>query len=210
MVRVLIGDDHSVFRRGIRELLHEHLGSVEVGEAESGAEMILLAQEKPWDLFIMDITMPGTSGTDLLQELRRLRPTTPVLPFSMHPEATYAIRMLRCGASGYLNKATSPNQLVTAIKTILSGRRYISSQLAERLVETVQCDANKPPHELLSDREFQILRLLATGQPLKEIASHLKVSPNTISTYRARVLGKLGLKSNVELARYSMEHGLAD
>src|SRR5574339_260676 len=125
MVRVLIGDDHSVFRRGIRELLHEHLGPVEVGEAESGGEMILLAQQRPWDMFIMDITMPGISGTDLLEELRRLRPTTPVLPFSVHPEATYAIRMLRCGASGYLNKATSPNQFMAAINTVLSGRRYI-------------------------------------------------------------------------------------
>ncbi|MGD9725891.1 MAG: response regulator [Nitrospiraceae bacterium] len=210
MVRVLIGDDHSVFRRGIRELLHEHLGSVEIGEAESGGEMILLAQQRPWDLFIMDITMPGTSGTDLLQKLRRLRPTTPVLPFSIHPEATYAIRMLRCGASGYLNKATSPDQLMLAINTVLSGRRYISPHLAERLVETVQVDAQKPPHEMLSNREFQILRLLATGQPLKVIAAQLNVSPNTISTYRARVLDKLGLKSNIELARYSMEHGLAD
>jgi DNA-binding NarL/FixJ family response regulator len=181
-----------------------------VVEAQNGTEMVELARNTEWDVFIMDITMPGQSGSDLVQELRRLRLTTPVLPFSMHPEATYAIRMLRCGASGYLNKATSPNQLMTAINTILSGRRYISSQLAERLVETVQFDANKPPHEMLSDREFQILRLLAIGQSLKEIAAHLKVSPNTVSTYRARVLRKLRLKSNVELARYSTEHGLAD
>jgi two-component system invasion response regulator UvrY len=208
MPRILIGDDHAVFRRGIREILCEHWPSVEVAEAGSGSEMVELARNTQWDVFIMDITMPGQSGTDLLQELRQIRPETPVLPFSMHPENTYALRMIRSGASGYLNKATTPDELMTALKTVMAGRRYISPQFAECLVETYQCGTSKILHKGLSNREFQIMRKLASGKGLKTIAAELAVSPNTISTYRSRLLRKLGLNSNAELARYCIEHGL--
>lgn len=205
MVSILIGDDHPVFRRGIREVLCERFKDVLIEEAETGSDMIAKAQLRHWDAAVMDVTMPDKSGTDLLDELRRVCPDTPVLVFSVHPESMYAVRMLRSGACGYLNKATSSDQLVTAIQTVLDGRRYLSPEAAECLVKRVQADCFNIPHEFLSNREFQILRLLGSGKTLKEIAGQLRVSPSAVSTYRARVLRKLGVKSNAELARYALE-----
>lgn len=209
-LHILVGDDHPVFRRGIRDLLCEHLAPVEVEEAASGPEMVLLAQRKSWDLIIMDVRMPGKSGTDLLQELLRVRPSTPVLAISIHSEEAYAVRMIRSGASAYLTKSSTPDVLINAVKTILSGHKYIGPEVAECLATSVQVGSLKPTHELLSNREFQILQLLVMGKPLKAIADELCVSPNTISTYRTRVLDKLHVKSNAELARYAIENHLID
>src|SRR5688572_3940334 len=211
MPNILIGDDHDVFRRGTRDILNERFDPVAIEEAESGLEMIRLAEQSPWDVCIMDVTMPGKSGTDLLQELIRVRPSTPILALSMHPEPTYAVRMIVSGASGYLNKAaTSATQLTMAIKTLLSGHKYITPQVAEYLAEGLSACSAQPLHELLSNREFQVFRMLATGRPLKEIAGELFVSAATVSTYRSRVLEKLNVDSNAQLVRYAMKHSLID
>ena len=209
-LQILVGDEHPVFRRGIRDLLCEHLAPVEVDEAASGPDMVLLAQRKCWDLFIMDIRMPGKSGTELLHDLRRVRPSTPVLAISNYSEQAYAVRMIRAGASAYLTKCSTPDVLITAVKTILSGHKYIGPEVAECLATSIQVGTTKPPHDLLSNREFQILQMLVMGKPLKAIAGELCVSPNTISTYRTRVLDKLHVKSNAELARYAIENHLID
>ena len=210
MLSILIGDDHPMFRRGTRDVLLEHFDSVMVEEAETGAEMIEKAGKRPWDLFIMDVTIPDKAGTELLDDLLRVCPATPVLVFSVHPERTYAVRMIRSGARSYLNKATGSDQLISAIRTILDGHRYLSPEVAECLVKTVQADCFNIPHELLSNREFQILQLLGSGRSLKEIAGQLSVSTSAVSTYRARLLKKLGVKSNAELARYALEQCLID
>ncbi len=210
LLHILVGDAHPVFRRGIRDLLCEHLTSVEVEEAASGLDMVLLAEKKCWDLFIMDITIRGKSGTELLENLLRVRPSTPVLAMSNHSEQAYAVRMIRSGASAYLTKSSTPDVFIEAVKTVLSGHKYIGPQVAECLATIIQIGSLKPPHELLSNREFQILQLLVTGKPLKAIADELCVSPNTVSTYRTRVLDKLHVKSNAELARYAVENHLID
>ena len=209
-LHILVGDDQPVFRRGTRDLLCEHLAPVEVEEATSGPEMVLMAQRKSWDLIIMDVRMPGKSGTELLQDLLRVRPSTPVLAISTHSEQAYAVRMIRSGASAYLTKSSTPDVLINAVKTILSGHKYIGPEVAECLATSVQVGSLKPTHELLSNREFQILQLLVMGKPLKAIADELCVSPNTISTYRTRVLDKLHVRSNAELARYAIENHLID
>lgn len=210
MLHILISDDHAVFRRGIRDILLEYLRPAHIEEAGTGTAMLQLASLQAWDLFVMDITMPGTNGVELLRELLRVSPNTPILIFSMHPEATYAVRMIQAGARGYLNKATSPEKLVTAVQTVLSGSRYISPEVADCLLASLQADQNIARHRTLSHREFETLRLLAAGKSLKSIAAGWGVSVNTISTYRLRLLKKLGISSNAGLARYAMEHCLLD
>jgi len=210
VLSILIADDHPMFRRGTRDVLCEHFPGALVAEAETGTEMLARAAERKWDAFIMDITLPDKSGTDLLQDLLQICPNTPVLVLSVHPESTHAVRMIRSGAWGYLNKAIGSDQLITAMRTILDGQRYLTPQVAECLVRTVQADSVNIPHELLSNREFQILRLLGSGKSLKEIAGELSVSASAVSTYRARVLKKLGVRSNAELARYALEQSLIE
>lgn len=210
MSHILIADDHAMFRRGICDLLREHFPAVEVEEVDNGTDMVTRAGKRPWDLFIMDITMPGRSGIDLLEDLLHVRPSTPVLVFSVYPESTHAIRMLRSGARGYLNKATSLDELMNAVRTLLAGKRYITPRVAESLVESIQDGPPKALHECLSNREFQVLPMLAVGMRLKEVAGKLGLSTNTVSTYRRRVLEKLGIKNNAELTRYVVEHCLID
>jgi two-component system, NarL family, invasion response regulator UvrY len=208
---ILIADDHPVFRRGTRDVLNESLSPLIIGEAENGREMLALVRQKAWDVCIMDVSMPDKSGTDLLQEVLSIRPSMPVLVLSMHPEKVYAVRMFRAGASGYLNKSTTkPAQLMEAIKSVVAGRKFITPSSAECLATTVRTGShfNGLSHELLSNREFQILKMLSDGKQIKEIAAELYVSPATISTYRARVLQKLGLESNADLIRYAIEHSL--
>ena len=209
-LQILVGDEHPVFRRGIRDLLCEYFAPVDVEEVASGLDMMSQAQQKYWDLFIMDIRLVGKSGTELLQDLRRVRPTTPILAISNYSEQAYAVRMIRAGASAYLTKCSTPDVLIAAVKTILSGHKYIGPEVAECLAASIQVGTAKPPHDLLSNREFQILQMLVMGKPLKAIADELCVSPNTISTYRTRVLDKLHVKSNAELARYAIENHLID
>jgi two-component system invasion response regulator UvrY len=211
MLSILIGDDHPVFRRGTRDVLLELLSPVEIEEAGTGTELVSLVKQKAWDVCIMDASMPEKSGTELLREIHSIRPLMPVLVFSMYPEKMYAVRMIRGGASGYLNKATtSPGLLTEAIRSVVGGRQFLTPMVAECLADTLRMRsaACGTPDQLLSDREFQIFEMIAVGKQIKEIASELCVSPVTISTYRARILRKLGLKSNADLVRYAIEHAL--
>lgn len=207
-LRILVGDDHPLFRKGLRDLLEEAFASVEVCETESGGDMLALAEQREWDIAIMDITMPGRSGPDLLRALKEIRPLLPVLVMSTHAEELFAVRMYRAGASGYMTKAAAGDQVVDAIKTIISGHKYVSPSAAEQLAATVERDSHRLPHELLSDREFQVLCMLASGLNLRQIADQLCVSANTVSTYRARILEKMNVKSNAELTRYAIQYAL--
>ena len=210
MLSIVIGDDHPVFRRGTRDVLLEILSPVEIQEAGTGIELISLVRQKAWDVCIMDASMPEKSGTELLREILSVRPLMPVLVFSMYPENMYAVRMIRGGASGYLNKATtSPGLLLEAIRAVISGRQFLTPVVAECLADTVRMQsAGGTPDQLLSNREFQIFEMIAAVRQIKEIANELCLSPVTISTYRARILRKLGLKSNADLVRYAIEHAL--
>jgi DNA-binding NarL/FixJ family response regulator len=211
MLTILICDDHPVFRRGTRDVVSEHLSPVTIGEAENGKELLALLSQKVWDVCIMDVSMPEKSGTDLLQEILSVRPSMPVLVLTMHPEKMYAVRMIRAGASGYLNKSTTqPALLMEAIKTVASGHKFFTPLVAECLATTIRTnpEPGKAPHELLSNRELQIFEMLAAGKQIKDIAGQLYVSPATVSTYRARVLQKLGFESNADLIRYAIERSL--
>jgi DNA-binding NarL/FixJ family response regulator len=208
VLRILIGDDHAVFRRGTKDVLQEHFAPLEVQEAKTGCEMAALASQGKWDAFIMDVTMPGKSGTDLLEHIRTVCPSTPVLVYSMHSEESYAVRMIQSGASGYLNKATGLDELIAAMRSILAGQEFVTPAVARCLIQRMRGKESGQLHEALSNREFQILRMVAQGASLKQIALDLCLSANTISTYRTRILQKLRLKTNAELTRYALEHAL--
>jgi len=209
-MRILIADDHAMFRRGLRETLAEAFSRINFGEAKTAAETLDLVRGQHWDVVILDISMPGRSGLDILDDVKRLRPRTPVLLLTMHPEQQYARRALKAGAAGYLTKDSVPDELKTAIKKIVAGGRYVSATLAEKLAVDLRQGADVPLHELLSDREFQILRMLASGKTVKEMAEELSLSVKTVSTYRARILEKSGMKTNADLIRYALEAQLVD
>jgi two-component system, NarL family, invasion response regulator UvrY len=209
-MRILIADDHAVFRRGLRETLAEAFPRVAFGETKTAAETVELVRRQAWDVVILDISMPGKSGLDILDDVKRLRPRTPVLLLTMHPEQQYARRALRAGAAGYLTKDSVPDELKSAIKKIIAGGRYVSATLAEKLAVDLRSGADLPLHELLSDREFQVLRMLASGKTVKEMAEQLSLSIKTVSTYRGRILEKTGLKTNADLIRYALEAQLVD
>ena len=209
-MRILIADDHAMFRRGLRETLAEALPRVTFGEAKTAAETVEFVRRQHWDVVILDISMPGKSGLDILDDIKRLRPRIPVLLLTMHPEEQYARRALKAGAAGYLTKDSVPDELTTAIKKIAAGGRYISATLAEKLAVDLRRGADVPLHELLSDREFQVLRMLASGKTIKEMAEELSLSVKTVSTYRGRILEKTGMKTNAELIRYALESQLVD
>ncbi|MGZ8394505.1 MAG: response regulator [Nitrospira sp.] len=210
MLHILIGDDHALFRRGVRDFLFQNLAPVQIEEAETGPEMLRLAEKMLWDVCVMDVTMPSCSGTDLLQDLLRARPSMPVLALTMHPESVYAVRMIRAGARAYLNKATSSDQLIYAVRALISGHKFITPKVAECLAEAVCGGPSRVAHESLSNREFQVFMSLASGKHLKEIAGELSVSTPTVSTYRARVLDKLKVQSNAELVRYAIKNLLLE
>jgi two-component system, NarL family, invasion response regulator UvrY len=209
-MRILIADDHAVFRRGLRETLVEAFPRINFGEAKTAAETVELVRRHPWDIVILDISMPGKSGLDILDDVKRLRPGTPVLLLTMHPEQQYARRALKAGAAGYLTKDSVPDELKSAIKRIAAGGRYVSATLAEKLAVDLRHGADVPLHELLSDREFQVLRMLASGKTVREMAEDLSLSVKTVSTYRSRILEKTGMKTNAELIRYALEAQLVD
>lgn len=210
MYKILIADDFPLFRRGVKEMLAEGLGPVKFGEAGDARELLDLVQRKPWDVVIMDISMPGTTGTEALKQVKHDRPALPVIVLSMHPEDQYAVRMFKAGADGYLNKASAPQELVQAIKKVADGGQYVSPQVAERLALTMKTSDGRPPHELLSDREYEVLRLIGSGKTVSEIAESLHLSVTTVSTYRARILNKMQLKNNAELTRYALMHQVAE
>ena len=210
MIRILIADDHPIVRRGLKDILESEADMTVAGEAENGTRALELARAQHWDAVVLDLTMPGKTGLEVLKQLADEQPKLPVLILSVHPEDQYALRALRAGASGYMTKETAPEQLVAAVRRVIAGGKYISASLAERLAGNLRVDPTRPPHESLSDREFQVLRLLAQGRTVGQIAEELFLSPKTVSTYRARVLEKMSLDSNGALMRYAMEHGLVD
>jgi len=210
MIRVLIADDHEVLRRGVRSLLTEAFPDLAIGEATDSRQALAAAGKQPWDIVLLDINMPGRNGLDVLQDLKRLRPALPVVVLSAFPEKDYAIRAFQLGASGYVCKQSASSELLAAIRKALAGGRYVTPLLAETLAANLAGETPALPHETLSNRELQVFRMVALGRSLKEIAAELALSEKTIGTYRTRVSSKLGLGTNVELARYAARHGLVD
>jgi DNA-binding NarL/FixJ family response regulator len=208
MIRVLIADDHPLIRRGLRDLLEAEGNMRVAAEASNAAEVLEKVRKEPFDIVIMDITMPGRTGLDALRDLKKEFPKLPVLMLSIHPEDQYAIRAIKAGAAGYLTKESAPEELVNAIEKVISGGRYVSTHLAQRMAEELGGLAGREPHELLSDREFEVLCLIGQGQSVTQIADRMSLSVKTVSTYRARILEKTGLKSTADLIRYALEHNL--
>ena len=209
MLNILIADDHSIFRRGLKDLLSDGLGAVTIGECSNAFDLLQLLKQKKWDVVILDIGMPGTTGTDALIQVKRHRPSLPVIMLSMHPEDQYAVRMFKAGANAYLTKASAPEELVVAINKVLDGGNYVSASLGEKLVHLFHRGDEQPAHELLSDREFEVMRLLSSGRTVSQIAETINLGTTTVSTYRARILDKLHLKNNAELMRYAVQQGIA-
>lgn len=209
MPKILIADDHSLFRRGVKDLLADGLEAVSIGECGNAYDLLESVRHKKWDVVILDIGMPGTTGTDALMQVKRERPSLPVIVLSMHPEDQYAVRMFKAGADAYLTKASAPEELVRAVKKVLTGGQYVSPSLGEKLVHLLHRGDEQTPHDLLSDREYEVMRLLASGKTVSEIAESIHLGTTTVSTYRARILDKLQLKNNAELIRYAMDHGIA-
>ena len=210
MIKVAIADDHAIVRQGLRQILSAHGEFEVIGEAANHGEVMQLLRRCACDVLLLDIAMPGKNGIDTLKQVRIERPKLPVLILSMYPEDQYAFRALKAGASGYLTKMTAADQLVDAIRTITRGRKYITPELAQSLAESFDRDTEIEPHSLLSDREFQTLKLIAAGKPLAQIGAELALSPKTVSVYRARLLAKLGLHTNADLTRYAIEHQLLE
>jgi DNA-binding NarL/FixJ family response regulator len=209
-MHILIADDHAVVRRGVREILAEALPGARFSEAANGDEVMSRLAESPEGLLVLDINMPGRSGLDILRDVKHAYPRLPVIVLSMQPEDQYAMRCLRAGAAAYINKDSAPEELAQAIRKILSGGRYLSPRLAEKLVAQLDEPIDKPLHDSLSDREHEVMRMIASGVSLTEIADRLHVSVKTVSTYRSRIMVKMQMKSNAELARYAMTHQLLD
>jgi two-component system invasion response regulator UvrY len=210
MLRVLIADDHEVVRKGLIQILASSFPGTNVDEATDGKKALALAEKESYSLILLDISMPGRGGFEVLKEIKLRRPGVPVLILSMHPEEEYAVRALRAGASGYLTKDSAAEELVQAVRTVLGRRRYVSASLAEMLVRELESNGAGPPHRALSDRELQVMRMLASGKTVTEIADELSLSVKTISTYRSRILEKLQVRNNTELARYAFENRLVD
>jgi DNA-binding NarL/FixJ family response regulator len=208
MIRILIVDDHAILRRGLKEILEREFRDVSIGGAGTAEQALTQLDSEKWDLVILDITMPGRSGVDVLRNLKALRPKLPVLVLSMHPEDQYGKRVLKAGASGYMNKESAPEELIKAVRKLLSGGRYVSPTLAETLAVDLGRDDGTPAHERLSDREFEVLRKMASGKTVGQIAQELHLSVPTVSTYRARILEKMGMSNTAELIRYALSHHL--
>jgi DNA-binding NarL/FixJ family response regulator len=210
VIRILLVDDHAVVRDGIKRMFDEKADSVSFGEADSPDAALKLAEEQEWDIVVLDITLGHRSGLEVLKDLKKLRPRLPVLILSMHSEEQYARRAFRAGASGYLTKDCSREELLGAVQKVTAGSKYVSPALAEKLVVDLERGSEGPPHETLSDREFEVLRLIASGKTVGEIAEMLSLSDKTISTYRARILEKMGMKTNAELTHYAIQNKLVE
>jgi DNA-binding NarL/FixJ family response regulator len=210
MIRVLIADDHAIVRRGLIEILLRELEDPVCGEAENAQQVLAQVQSHPWDLVILDVSMPGRSGIDVLTDLKVAKPKLPVLVLSMHPEDQYGKRVLKAGASGYMNKNSAPEELIKAIRKVLAGGRYVSQALAEKLALDLNEKHVRLPHESLSDREFEVLRMIASGKTVSQIADGLHLSVATISTYRARILEKMNMTTNAELMHYAFQNHLVE
>jgi two-component system invasion response regulator UvrY len=210
MIRILIADDHPLVRRGLKDTLVRDMAGLICGEADDTQEVLVKVRGDKWDLVILDITMPGRSGLEILGELKRMQPKLPVLVLSMHPEDQYGKRVLRAGASGYMNKESAPEELLRAVHKVLSGGRYVSATLAEKLAAGLNQGTACALHDALSDREFEVLRMIASGRTVSQIADTLHLSVTTVSTYRARVLEKLNMTTTPELIHYALRNQLVD
>jgi DNA-binding NarL/FixJ family response regulator len=210
MINILIADDHAIIRQGLRHIVAGQSDMAVVGEADNGSEVLRLVRTQTSDVLVLDINMPGRSGVELLSEVKRLRPQLPVLILSMYPEEQLAVRLLKAGAAGYLNKESAPEELVKAVRKVSAGGKYVSPSLAETLASDLQAGQDRLPHEALTDREFQVLCQLAAGKTVSQIADQLLLSVKTISTYRARLLEKMHMHNTAELMSYAIRHGLAD
>lgn len=210
MINILVVDDHALIRKGMKQILDDTEDLRVTGEAENGAQAIRLAQANCYDVVLLDITMPDRNGIDVLRQLKINHPQLPVLMLSMHPEEQYAVRSMKAGAAGYLSKQSVPTQLVTAIRQVASGKKYISSELAERLADSLSRGYEEQLHQILSNREYQTLCLMASGKTLSEIADAMSLSAKTVSVYRARLLEKMKMKSNAEAIRYAINNHLID
>lgn len=208
LIKVLIADDHAVVRQGLKQILAETTDMVVGGEAGNTQEVLDKVRRENWDVVVLDITMPGRGGLDIIKELKQERPRSSVLILSMHSEDQFAVRALKAGASGYLSKESAPELLVKAIRKVYSGGRYISASLAEKLAFNLGDDTEGPPHEKLSDREYQVMCMIASGKTVKDIGEELSLSVKTISTYRARILEKMKMKTNAELTHYAIRNQL--
>jgi len=208
MIKLLIADDHTVVREGLKQIVSDTSDIVVADEASNGQEVLDKVWKNDYDVVLLDISMPGRSGLDVLEELKRKKPSLPVLVLSIYPEEQYAIRVLKSGASGYLTKGSAPNELIEAIQKVSSGGKYVTASLAEKLAVNLEIESELKPHETLSNREFQTLCLIGSGKTVKEIAEELSLSVKTISTYRERILEKMKMKTNSELTYYAIKNGL--
>jgi DNA-binding NarL/FixJ family response regulator len=209
-MNILIADDHPVVRQGLRQMLASESDLNVVGEARNGHEVVEISRRVEWDVAVLDYNMPGRTGLELVKELKQRHPGRPILILSMYPEERYALRALKAGAAGYITKESASGELVNAIRKVAKGGRYVSAALGERLAHEFAGDSERPVHERLSDREYQIMWMIASGKTVGEVAAQLFLSPNTISTYRARILRKMNMKSNAELMHYAIAHHLVD
>ncbi len=210
MIRVLIADDHAIVREGLKQIVAESPDMVVAGEASDGREALSKALQGDYDVVVLDITMPGINGLDVLKQIRSQKPKLPILVLSMHPEEQYALRVLRAGASGYLTKESAPEELMTSLRRVSTGKKYVSPSLAEKLASELEVDYERPLHETLSDREYQVMCMIASGKAATAIAEELSLSIKTISTYRGRILEKMGMKNNAEIIRYAVERELEE
>ena len=210
MMKILVADDHAIVRQGLKQIVADTPDIVVAGEASSGQEVLDKVLRNDYDLVLLDITMPGRSGLDILKELKSQKPEIHVLVLSMHPEEQYAIRVLKAGASGYLTKESAPEELITAIRKVSAGGKYVSSSLGEKLAFYLTTQAEKQLHQTLSNREYQVMCMIASGKTVKEIAEELFLSVKTVSTYRSRVLEKMKMNSNAKLTHYAIKNRLVD
>lgn len=208
MIRILVVDDHAIVREGLKQILSDVSDISVLAEAGNGQEAINQIRRQTFDVILMDISMPGRNGLEILKDIKGEDPKLPVLILSMHPEEQYAIRALRAGAAGYLNKSSAPDELIGAIRKVSAGRKYVSPSVAEKLAFELGSDPTRLPHELLSDREYQVMMMLAAGKSVSEIGEELCLSVKTISTYRARIMEKMNLKKNAELTLYAVQQHL--
>lgn len=208
MIKILIADDHTIVREGLKQIVSNAPGLLVTGEAASGQETLELVRKENFDVILLDIAMPKKDGLAILKQLKQTKQDLPVLMLSMYPEEQYAVRTLKMGAAGYLTKITAADELIKAIKKVSTGKKYISNALAEKLAHYLDTDTEKLPHESLSDREFQVMRMIASGKTVKKIADELSLSVNTISTYRIRVLNKMKMMTNSELTYYAIKNQL--